>query len=586
MKKKINIDRKRISSEDIVSRRNFDQLLSQFPGFVKPPFYKTGWFITTVASVAVLATVTTTVLMNNGEETEKQVAMEETSSPPVEVEELTDDVFMYDEDTPCVQPPNKKIDVAKTEYKVDASSGGEFDHPTGSHISIPANAFVSEEGEPIKGEVELQYREFHDPVDFLVSGIPMEYDSAGTTYTFESAGMIEIYGFQNGKPLTIAPEKSINISLQPKDGSTSFNLYELDTTNKQWNYKGKPEIVRGEADESTGIVAEHSQEDPELVKQEEIITQKVMERKQQMNLAKSQLDKKTNEIVEFKKKAPEQPKTSKNKDRQFELDVDPKEFPELSSYENVTFEVDAHDKNFSSAVYEVEWENVALTEKDKGKDYYLTLYKGSAKKIFLVHPVFSGNDYKKAMALFEQKFKVYEKDLKKKEAEEAELKALYEEKVMAWEKEVREQERIKKARQEAAKIDQMNNNAGSVMARAFNVTNFGTWNCDKATTKPQGEKVKAMFADKTGATLPLRKVFLIEKDKNAIFSYNKSDFENFKYDPEEENTLVAFTPDQQLAIYRPMDFNMKNPKGKFTFEMDLVDVNIMNLDEVKNIINP
>ena len=65
MKKKINIDRAPINGEEIASRMNFNQLLTNFPGYIKLPFYKTGWFITTVASVAVLVTTTAVLFSNN-----------------------------------------------------------------------------------------------------------------------------------------------------------------------------------------------------------------------------------------------------------------------------------------------------------------------------------------------------------------------------------------------------------------------------------------------------------------------------------------------------------------------------------------
>ena len=72
-----------------------------------------------------------------------------------------------------------------------------------------------------------------------------------------------------------------------------------------------------------------------------------------------------------KKTQPSKPKSSKNKDRQFDLDIDPKEFPELKSYSSLTFEVDKNDRNFSADVYEIEWEDISLSEKEKGKSYYL-----------------------------------------------------------------------------------------------------------------------------------------------------------------------------------------------------------------------
>ena len=250
MKKKINIDRDPINGEEIASRMNFDQLLTNFPGYIKLPFYKTGWFITTVASVAVLVTITAILFSNNNT---KEVIV--SASPPVTVENS----ITYNEDTPCIHPPVKKLDIPSDAYYCKNEVGGEFRHSSGSTIAIPKNAFVDINGNSLKGEIELRYREFHDPIDFILSGIPMTYDSAGTEYTFESAGMIEIYGYQNGKPVELADGKQIRIEMHPKDGSSRFNLYELDTSSGDWEYKGKTELISEDIDESTGAPAVTSQ---------------------------------------------------------------------------------------------------------------------------------------------------------------------------------------------------------------------------------------------------------------------------------------------------------------------------------------
>ena len=76
-----------------------------------------------------------------------------------------------EEAKPCVNPPLAEINVPTTIYKVNAEKGATLEFKTGSKITIPKNSFVDRDGKLIKGEVELHYREFHDPVDFFVAGI-------------------------------------------------------------------------------------------------------------------------------------------------------------------------------------------------------------------------------------------------------------------------------------------------------------------------------------------------------------------------------------------------------------------------------
>ncbi len=575
MKKKINIDRDPINREEIASRMNFNQLLKNFPGYIKLPFYKTGWFITTVASVAVLATVTAMLFSNSNT---KEVIV---SAPrPV----TTESIITYAEDTPCINPPIKKLDIQSDSYYCENEVGVEFTHSSGSLIKVPKNTFVDKNGSLLNGEIELRYREFHDPIDFILSGIPMTYDSAGTEYTFESAGMIEIYGYKNGKPIEIAAGKSIRIEMNPKDGSSRFNLYELDSKSGDWAYSGKPELIFQDVDESTGKIASKTSKDD--VKSNIIKTKKAIE------VTKTELAIAKKKVLEHKKTQPSKPKASVNKDRQFDLDVDPKEFPELKNYSSLTFEVDKNDRNFSADVYEIEWEDISLSEKEKGISYYLTLFKGSAKKTFSVFPIFEGTDYKRAMKEFNQNFSTYEIELDKRITKEEKINEklkkqmlLYETALSLEKKKQLEFEANQAAYYAKAKDAHKNSIAINVVARAFNVTRFGTWNCDSPISKPSGARVNASFTDNAGVKLGLHNVNLIEKNKNAVFTYNESQFNNFKFNPKEENTIVAFTSNNEIAIIKPIYFKDMPKEKKHQFEMEIIDVKSMTVKNVKEKLN-
>jgi hypothetical protein len=577
MKKKINIDRDPINGGEITSRMNFNQLLSNFPGYIKLPFYKTGWFITTVASVAVLVTVTAILFSNNNA---KDGVI--SASPPV----TTESIITYAEDTPCINPPIKKLDIQSDSYYCENEVGGEFTHSSGSLIKVPKNTFVDKNGNSLNGEIELRYREFHDPIDFILSGIPMTYDSAETEYTFESAGMIEIYGYQNGNPIEIAVGKSIRIEMNPKDGSSRFNLYELDTSSGDWGYKGKTELVSEDMDESIGapsVTSKTSKDD---------MISNIMKTKEAIEVTKTELAIAKKEVIEHKKTQPSKPKASVNKDRQFDLDVDPKEFPELKNYSSLTFEVDKNDRNFSADVYDIEWEDISLSEKEKGKSYYLTLFKGSAKKTFSVFPIFEGTDYEKAMVEFNQNFSTYEKELDKRISNEKKIQEKYEKQMKLYESELalekkRQADFEKNQATYFAQVKQAQKNIVgiSIVARAFEVTQFGTWNCDSPVSKPSGAKVNASFADNAGVNLGLHNVNLIEKNKNAVFTYGESQFNNFKFNPKEENTIVAFTANNEIAIIKPIYFKDMPKEKKHQFEMEIIDVKSMTVKNVKEKLN-
>jgi len=114
---------------------------------------------------------------------------------------------------PYIDQPLNQIKPQFASYKVNANEGGVFEYKNGSRLVVPKAAFVNDKGALIEGEVDLQYREYHDYVDFFLSGIPMYYDSLSTRYTLESAGMMEIFAEKDGKRVKMAPNKTIAVEL-------------------------------------------------------------------------------------------------------------------------------------------------------------------------------------------------------------------------------------------------------------------------------------------------------------------------------------------------------------------------------------
>ena len=206
MKRKTNLNRPEISSAEIAKRKNFDSVLKQTTSVGAKPLMKKPWFLSSVVAVTI-AIVTTVVFMNQDKTADQPIV--EKQEQITESDSLALLAFYKEEEAkPCIAPPIKGLNVHYTTYKVIAEKGATLDYKTGSKIIIPKNAFTDSNGNLLKGEVELRYREFHDAVDFFVSGIPMTYDSAGVKYQFESAGMVEVLAYQNGKQVNMAPKKS------------------------------------------------------------------------------------------------------------------------------------------------------------------------------------------------------------------------------------------------------------------------------------------------------------------------------------------------------------------------------------------
>ena len=120
----------------------------------------------------------------------------------------------------CVAPPGGSQKVVGTNpiaMSVPAREGGvafQFDQSTTVVIigririaaeageKIPMDWAVDKNGQPIKGEVEIAYREFHNAAEIIASGIPMT-DKTGEKY-MQTAGMFEVKGSVANETVEIA----------------------------------------------------------------------------------------------------------------------------------------------------------------------------------------------------------------------------------------------------------------------------------------------------------------------------------------------------------------------------------------------
>lgn len=127
-----------------------------------------------------------------------------------------------------VKPPFSKAIILPEKIQIDPTRDTMVMVANGSSISIPANAFVNKNGEPVKGEVSLEYRQFNSAAQILASGIPMVYeDEKGESHQMESGGMFELRGKANNEEVSIAEGKKIGVNMSsPVKGEFDFYYFE------------------------------------------------------------------------------------------------------------------------------------------------------------------------------------------------------------------------------------------------------------------------------------------------------------------------------------------------------------------------
>jgi hypothetical protein len=132
-------------------------------------------------------------------------------------------------------PPFEGVKKQKEIFSVNTSKEQIIETDRNNYIKIPENAFVDKTGRPVRGNIDIGFREYLTPIEILTSGIPMKFDSSGTIYNFKSGGMFEITASVNNEEVFLSKDKKIEIDYALVDTIEDYNLYYLDDKGAQWN---------------------------------------------------------------------------------------------------------------------------------------------------------------------------------------------------------------------------------------------------------------------------------------------------------------------------------------------------------------
>lgn len=204
-KRRVHIDPKMPTKAAMAKHKDFDSLLKKHEAITKRPKYNAIKVITGIMLIAVVAALV---------------------FEAVEVEERG------------IQPPLSNHEIPFEGFLIDPEQRAEVVLLDGTTLKFPANALVNEKGQVPTSSVLVKARVFRNPMDFFLSGIPMTVDSAGKTFTFASAGMLEVEARDAQDELQLADGMSVQVSM-PSDLDGTYGVYAFDTLSNQWMKQSK-----------------------------------------------------------------------------------------------------------------------------------------------------------------------------------------------------------------------------------------------------------------------------------------------------------------------------------------------------------
>ncbi len=408
-----------------------------------------------------------------------------------------------------IQPPIPTADVPFSAYAVDADKGEILHFSSGSSIIFPSGAFVDESGKPVHGKVDVVYREFSSPIDFFLSGIPMQYDSAGTTYNFESAGMCDVRAFKDKKPVFVNPAVKPVVNLVSHDAAEDYSLYYLDTANKKWVNLGKSKVLQVQ---TPAITEDFSTIEPIVMPIKPVMPEKI------------------------------------NGDMPvIRLNVDTSSFAELRAFDKLQFQLDKNENRFDPKDATEEWADFKLNKRNGNGLYEIGFSNKTRSVNYLAKPVLDEKDYKKGLEIFNAEMRKYEKKLISLK-EERESKIITLQRIdslnnIAIDKENEQMEkRNKVVMAENYRITKENIKDMNSLMRSFEITGFGVWNCDRP--RPvyfKGQfQVVAHFLDENKINLALSKKNVFYKSVNGLTPFEGEKIALAQFD---ENMIIGTSSD-------------------------------------------
>ena len=550
-----------LSEERIARHQDFDALMEQFqqskrkPGIVRALY----WLAPLTAAAGILGWM----FLNNGLVQDDYPVQEKA----------------YFAAQPFVNPPIPKLQAKLVSQKLNAFEGGVFEYENGSKVIVPKSAFVDDQGAVIGGEVEIRYREYHDFVDFFLSGIPMHYDSAGTRYQLESAGMMELYAEQNGKRLNVAPGKAIQVELNgevlvPADNANElpdFNVYRLDIQEKNWSFEGIDQLEW--ADKLSDVLPSAKNATANYEREKLSIA---AERKTALTALANSLPQPT---------APVKPARANDNDITFELAFNAFDDPSLAGlkekYEGALWKVNLQrSPDFTPELAEqVQWENMSLKKINDG-DFELTLFSSGNSIEVSVSPILTGeaflnaqSDYTKALTAYKTALEDWNKEMAEKTAS---LDRKYDALVLAAKNEM-----------EDAKNDLANSKTKMLKRKVvnrFTANRLGIWNCDFP-IKPFNKGVRGDFIDENKNKIEKHTGYLVDKNRNTLSRFYATDGAQVEYNEQSQSLMWVVTEDERIAIFKPENFQqIKKDDGSYTFVMDRIEKELQSEQELRRIL--
>ncbi len=485
--------------------------------------------------------------------------------------------------TKGVTPPFKHLEIPFEDFTFKPDRPNIFTLPSGTMIDVPKNAFRDKNGKIVEEKVVLYYREFNNPTDILLSGIPMNYKTPEGDMPMQSAGMFEIRASTTeGEELFVNENEPISVSVISTEAEDDFNYYEMGDETGEWVEKGKDELdYIGDWNLFASNVDKPELKLPPL--NIDVLSRKVLRR---------------NRKLKFKATI----RLSKKKNYDKIIGMNSLGFSEMSAWKNLIWiydgdkknevrrkliEIDDNQKRYSykrvgrymqaeKLSDSLHLTDIKLIVNPEGDNYLFSFFWADESFTIPVYPYFKTKSEKIEQKRNLKAFNEYLVLLEERRIRWKRKKAFYESESILYE---RAQEIWKEQTELAEKNGKTLNPLDFELAlgkelptlarRRTWIQNFGVCNIDRIIKGLSREEILVEAEDKTGQPLKIETCYIWDDANGILLPYFSNRIQLMRNS--KENTLTLLFADNQTAVVSTTEFNeaMKVKKGKklkFTVE--------------------
>ncbi|MEL7122462.1 MAG: hypothetical protein AAFO07_23655 [Bacteroidota bacterium] len=474
-----------------------------------------------------------------------------------------------------VNPPLTDLKIPSNTTNINTLSSDTLQFESGSKIIIPPSAFSGN-----SSNVNLEFKEMHDFVDFFLSGIPMHYDSAGQRYQLESAGMIEITA-SNDQTLAMSPGKELEIELYstltlPASNLQlpKFNVYKLNEQERKWEYRGKDNIEV--------VFTKNVNVNP-------AIAQLMDEYTEQLSIISGNYNQQI-EALNRQYPLPQKPQQPIGRNEEYntldivlqdiEANFGPGAKEQLnqinSQLEGIIWEITPNTSSDAEEKLRSVAEELTINLVDKNTFELMPTVDGEQYSIF-VRPVLSETAYEAATTKYEEELKVYNEAISNRTQLLADNSAAI------------------ISEQQTAKDDQLQELFGAIdrlvqqgrltkdelitfkIINRFTIDELGIWNCDRP-IPPSTEANPVKLVNQKGKPIKATTTFLANRKTNTIYQIYADEFTPLPKLNAEDYKLWIVTEDDELAMANFKDFD----ENRLVFEP--VDRSIESVDALRSVL--